>query len=119
MKLKEMKTIQFGVGLADPGMELLDNGFEHWLTYTFDNLETGYRLDVDELEVSISELVADSRYEVYDYEVQDFTREESPVFQVDLRVKIDTTDKTEDELYEELWPITHEMHRIAPEDYAL
>ena len=118
MKLETMEKHQFGVGLADPGMELLNNGEEFWLTYTFDGMEPGYRLDVDELEVSVSELVADSRYPASDYEVLDFTRdEEQPVFQIDVLVDIDPEGKTEDELYEELWPITHEMNRLDPEDY--
>ena len=120
MELEVMEPFQFGVGLADPGMELMDNGTEYWLTYTFNNLKPGYRLDVDDLEVSIRELAADNRYAVSDYEVQDFTRdEEDPVFQIDLRVDIDPAGKTEDELYEELWPITREMNRLDPEEYAL
>ena len=114
-----MEIRQFDVGLADPGMELLDNGSAQWLIYTFSGFEPGYRLDNKSLRVSISEFVADSRYAVYDYEVMDFTWDEHPVFEVDLRVKISTHDKTKDELYEELWPITREMNRIDPEEYAL
>lgn len=119
MKLETMEKHQFGVGLADPGMELLNNGMDYWVTYTFDSLDLDYRLNQGKLEVSISELVADSRYPALEYEVWDYTQdEEYPVFQIDLRVEIDPEGKTEDDLYEELWPITHEMNRLDPEEFA-
>ena len=120
MKLKELEPHQFGVGLADPGMELLDNGMEYWITYTFDNLDLDYKLNADSLEVLIREMVADSRYPASDYDIVEYTSgDEYPVFQIDLRVDIDPDGKTEDELYEELWPITHEMNRLNPEEFRM
>lgn len=114
-----MEIRQFDVGMADPRMELLDNGDERWAVYTFTGFEQGFLLDDESFEVSIREFVADSRYGAYDYQILDFTDEEYPVLLVYLRVEISTHDKTMDELYKELWPITREMNRINPEDYAL
>ena len=114
-----MNIIEFGVGMADPSMELLDNGNEGLLTYSFTNFADGYRLDVKELETSLNEFVADSRYPVYGYEIMDYTSEEFADFNVALQVKIKAEGKSEDELYKELWPITNEMNRLDPTDYAL
>lgn len=120
MKLEKLETHQFSVGLADPFMELFNNDDEFWVAYTFDGLPTNYYLDQEALESVLDEMVADSRYPVLEYVVQDYTRyEEMPVFQVEAKVSIHPNGKTEDEVYEELWPVTHEMNRLNPEDYEL
>lgn len=120
MKLEALETHQFSIGMGDPFMELLNNGEEIWVAYTFDDLPTNYRLDQEALESVLEEMVADSRYPALEYEVQDYTRaEELPVFQIYALVTVDPDGKTEDEVYDELWPVTHEMNRLDPEKYAL
>ena len=121
MKLEAMQIHRFAVGPADPAMELLNNGQELWLTYVFDPLPVGFQLHQEALEFMLDEMVADSRYPATDYEVLDYTvlTDYDPYFEVDVRVGITLEDKTEDDVYDEVWPITHEMNRLKIEEYAL
>ena len=119
MYLDQAELIQFDMGMGDPSMELASYRDEHWVTYIFTGFDPEYRLDVEALEVSIREFVADSRYAVYDYEILDFTHEEYPAIEINLGVEINKHDKTEADIFDELWPITKEITRISPEEYAL
>ena len=110
----------FSVGPDDPAMELLNNGEELWLTYTFDPLPRGYQLRQEALEFMLDEMVADSRYPATDYEVLDYTVwGDDPSFEVDVHANINLEGKTEAEVYDEVWPITHEMNRLDIRDCAL